>query len=179
MKQNGRGQMNLERGQLLRRAVGMASKMAGRQKTARRTSTAGGHSQRILRPAQASKQTATDGRPRSKQQQLQTMSAACRAGKWGECRDTGNHEGGLRPTYFCPYPTYRLCLSLSLPTPLICKTQFSPKLTFFFVFLFLSLYSHYKFRPLTPSIVLFGYPNLSPNLLPTPTFPSQRGTREG
>ena len=34
----------------------MAGKMAGKQ-TARRTSTAGGHSQRILRPAQASKQT--------------------------------------------------------------------------------------------------------------------------
>ena len=43
----------------------------GRQKwTAGKTqpaeqATAGGHSQRILRPAQASKQTATDGRPRS------------------------------------------------------------------------------------------------------------------
>ena len=44
----------------------------------------------------------------------------------------------------CPYPTYRLCLSLSLPTPLICKTQFSPKLTLFFLllfFLFLPFYS--------------------------------------
>ena len=39
------------------RAVGMAGKVAGRQNTARRAGTAGGHSQRILRPAQASKHT--------------------------------------------------------------------------------------------------------------------------
>ena len=44
----------------------------------------------------------------------------------------------------CPYPTYRLCLSLSLPTPLICKTQFSPKLTSFFF--------RFYFYPLLPTI---------------------------
>ena len=37
--------------------------MAGKQPAEQ--ATAGGHSQQILRPAQASKQTATDGRPRS------------------------------------------------------------------------------------------------------------------
>ena len=31
-------------------------------------------------------------------------------------------------------PTYRLCLSPYLPTPSICKTQFSPNLIFFFFF---------------------------------------------
>ena len=40
------------------RAVGMAGKKWQANKTARRTGTAGGHSQRTLRPAQASK---TDG----------------------------------------------------------------------------------------------------------------------
>ena len=34
----------------------------------------------------------------------------------------------------CLPPTYRLCLSPFIPTPLICKTQFSP--TYFFVLIF-------------------------------------------
>ena len=59
------------------KAVGMAGKTQPAEQA-----TAGRHSQRILRPAQASKQTATDGRPRSKQQ-LQMSSASRRAGKWG------------------------------------------------------------------------------------------------
>ena len=47
-------------------------------------STAGRHSQRILRPAQASKQTATDGRPRSETTAAdQHRPASRRAGKWG------------------------------------------------------------------------------------------------
>ena len=75
-------------------------------------------------------------------------------------------------------PTYRLCLSLYIPTPLICKTQFSPNLFFCFYF-FLSLY----FPTITSSpnplyvIVRLTYPVTS--LLPTPTFPSRRGIREG
>ena len=86
------------------------------------------------------------GRPCSKNKQLPQMMSACRAGKWGECSGTGSHEGGCRPTYTCPYPTYRLCLSLSLPTPLICKPQFSPKLNFFFFF-FYPLLPHYNSSP--------------------------------
>ena len=39
-------------------------------------------------------------------------------------------EGSDLPT--CLPPTYRLCLSLSLPTPLIYKTQFSPDFFFFY-----------------------------------------------
>ena len=50
-----------------------------------------------------------------------------------------------------PYPTYRLCLSLSLPTALIYNTQFSPKLTSFFVIFYFSFYSYSPTinRPLT------------------------------
>jgi len=52
------GQSKLERGQMMKRAVGMAGKgwQAGKQ-SLQNKATAGGHSQRILRPAQASKRT--------------------------------------------------------------------------------------------------------------------------
>ena len=52
----------------------------------------------------------------------------------------------------CLPPTYRLCLSPSIPTPLICKTQFSPNLFFccsYFYFYFPTI-----IRPRTPFIVL-------------------------
>ena len=47
----------------------------------------------------------------------------------------------------CPYPTYRLCLSLSLPTPLICTNPIWPQINFFLLFLFLSLLPHYDSSP--------------------------------
>ena len=105
MKLNGAKQT--ERGQMMRRAVGMAGKMAGRQTKPAEQGTAGEHSRRTLRSAQASQQT--DG-PQlaglaAKQQQLpQMMKSASRAGKWGEYRSAGPQGGGLRPTYH-PYPT--------------------------------------------------------------------------
>ena len=43
----------------------MAGKRWQQAHSPQNKATAGNHSQRILRPAQASKQTATDGRPRS------------------------------------------------------------------------------------------------------------------
>ena len=52
----GKNLKNTERGQNLRRAVGMAGKMAGRQKPAEQA-LQGKHSRRTLRPAQASKRT--------------------------------------------------------------------------------------------------------------------------
>ena len=53
-----RGQSNTERGQMLRRAVGMAwQRRAGTQPAEQ--GTAGRHSRRTLRPAQASKTTAS------------------------------------------------------------------------------------------------------------------------
>ena len=98
----------------------------GRQRvdrhTACRTGTAGKHSRRALRPAQASKQMASSWPASQQKQQLPTKLAClspCSAGRWGECSGAGSQEGGRRPTYR-PDPTYRLCLSLSLPTPLIC-----------------------------------------------------------
>ena len=56
-----------------------------------------------------------------KKQQLPTKLAGlspCSAGKWREYGGAGTQEAGSDlPT--CLPPTYRLCLSLSLPTPLI------------------------------------------------------------
>ncbi len=64
---------------------------------------------------------------------------------------TQQEAGSDLPSYFPP--TYRLCLSLSIPTPLICKTQFSPNL-FFFVFIIFIPHSPTRIRPLTPFIVI-------------------------
>ena len=71
----------------------------------------------------------------------------------------------------CLPPTCRLCLSLSIPTPLICKTQFSPN--FFFSLPYWKSSPNPLYRPCSA--------NLSCHLAynPTPTFPSWRGMREG
>ena len=116
-------QSKLNGGKLLRRAVGMAWQRQAGTQPAEQT-TAGGHSRRTLRPAQASKkQRPADGRPRSK------ATAAHKVG-WPlavQCRLMGGVQWCWQPgrwaqTYLsCLYPTYCLCLSLSLPTPLICK----------------------------------------------------------
>ena len=76
----------------------------------------------------------------------------------------------------CLPPTYRLCLSLSIPTPLICKTQFSPNL--FFCYFYFCFTSHYKSSP-NPLYCLCSANLSCPSLLPTPKFPSRRGIREG
>ena len=152
-KQNLNGARQNERGQTVEKGSGH-----GRQnwpqanKEARRTrqlqaDTAGRLS---VRHRPQNKQPAV-GRSRSKHNSCLMMKSACllpcSAGRWGECSCSGPQEGGLRPTYR-PYPTYRLCLSLSLPTPLICKTQFSPKLTsFFFYYYFYPLLPHYNSSP--------------------------------
>ena len=78
---------------------------------------AGKHSRQTIRPAQAlKKQQLQTIRPvqalqqnNSQQTKLAGLSPRS-AGWWREC---------LSPT--CLPPTYRLCLSLSIPTPLICK----------------------------------------------------------
>ena len=99
------------------------------------------------------------GRPRSENNRCRCCWLAFRrAGKWGECSGTGSHEGGCRPTY-CPYPTYRLCLSLSLPTPLICTNPIWPQIKFFFFFFSIFTFNPYfptMIRPLTLSIVTVG-----------------------
>ena len=125
---NGTGQANeqnggkaTERGQMmLMRAVGMAGK-----KWQQAHSPQNRHCRRT-QPADSPSGTGlnTNGHQMAglaaKQQLPQTMSA-CRAGRWGGGVQLYWQPGRRAQTYLtCPYPTYRLCLSLSLPTPLIC-----------------------------------------------------------
>ena len=139
------GAKQTERGQELRRAVGMAGKMAGRQtkpaEQALQADTASGFSARH-RPQNNERPTV--GRPRSETTAAdQRRPASRRAVQVGGGVQWYWPSGRRAQTYLaCPYPTYRLCLSLSLPTPLICKTQFSPNLTFFVCFYF------YPYSPL-------------------------------
>ena len=94
---------------------------------------AGKHSRQTIRLAQALKETAADdpaGTGLEEQPQMSAGLAAkqaadevgrpspCSAGWWRECGGAGTQEAGSDlPT--CLPPTYRLCLSLSIPTPLI------------------------------------------------------------
>ena len=87
---------------MMRRAVGMAGKdgKAGKQ-SLQNKAIAGKHSQRILRPAQASNKRTAHSWPalQQTQQQLQTTSASCRAVQvGGGSAVAGTHEGGLGPT---------------------------------------------------------------------------------
>ena len=113
--------------------------MAGKEWTgtqpaeqALQANTAGGLSARH-RPQNNSQQLAGLAAKQWPQTKLACLSP-CSAGGWGGSAVVlaARKAGADLPSR--PYPTYRLCLSLSLPTPLICKTQFSPKLTCFFVF---------------------------------------------
>ena len=83
MKQMNGGKQN-EWGKNLMRAVGMAGKV-WQATTARRTGTAGRHSQRTLRPVQASKKQRPQMTGLAANKQPQMTSASRRAGKWGEC----------------------------------------------------------------------------------------------
>ena len=100
--------------------------------------TAGGQSDRHRPRRNNSQQLAGLAAKQQPQTTLAGLSP-CSAGWWRECGGAGHSEGGLRPTLpVCLPPTYRLCLSLSIPTPLICETQFSPNLfsCFYFPFYF-------------------------------------------
>ena len=114
--------------------------------------TAGGHSRQTLRPAQALTTTAS-GWPALQQKNNscgRCWPASCRVVQVGGGSAVvlaARKAGSDLPNR--PNPTYRLCLSLSLPTPLICKTQFSPKLTLFLCFYFYPLLPTIT-RPLTP-----------------------------
>ena len=113
------------------------------------------------------------GRPRSKTTAAddvgQPLAVQCRLVEGVRWCWPLRKAGSDLPT--CLPPTYRFCLSTSLPTPLICKKQFS---TNFFYFT-----SPFKIRPLTPFIVCVRLTYPVTSLLPTPTFPSRRGIREG
>ena len=94
------GKSKMNGGKMLRRAVGMAwQRRAGTQPAEQ--ATAGGHSQRILRPAQASRNNGQQLAGLAAKQWPQMMLAGlspCSAGKWRECNGIGTQEGGLRPT---------------------------------------------------------------------------------
>ena len=96
--------------------------MAGKDGKAGKTqpaeqATAGRHSQRILRPAQASRTNGPQLAGLAAKTQLPTMMADRRAGKWGECSSAGSHEGGCRPTYTVPTPTNAFACHCPYPLP--------------------------------------------------------------
>ena len=141
------GAKQTERGQTMR-AVGMAWQRRAGTQSPQDTAAAGKHSRQTMRPAQALKQ--------NNSQQMAGLAANNSRRCWPASRRAVQVDGGSTvvlatqeagsdlPT--CLPPTYRLCLSLYIPTPLICKTQFSPNLFFFVVFIFILL-SHSKFVP--------------------------------
>ena len=163
----------------MRRAVGMAGKDGTADTKPAEQGTAGRHSRQTLRPAQASKQTAHSWPVVQQKQPLpdDVLPLAMQVSGGSAAVLTARKAGSDLPT---PVPTPPIASACHCPYPLpqFDKTQFGPNLTFFFVFLFLSLLPTIT-RPLTPSIVTVRLTYLSPTLLPTPTFPSQRGTREG
>jgi len=73
-------------------------------------------------------------------------------------------------------PTYGICLSLSIPTPLICKTQFSPNIFFRFYF-----YTYFPTitRPLTPFNILVRPTYLVTEPTPNPYVPFPEGNKGG
>ena len=138
--EQGKQQKQSDRGKLMRWAVDMAKAewQAGKhnpQNKALQANTAG----RLSVRHRPQNQQPAVGRLRSKNT---TAARRCclafrRAGKWmgGSAVVLAARKAGADLPN-CPYPTYRLCLSLSLPTPLICHTQFSPKLTSLFCYFY-------------------------------------------
>ncbi len=55
---------------------------------------------------------------------------------WRECGGVGRSEDGLGPTLRSP-PTYRLCLSLSIPTPISLQQQTTKFRLFFIIIIYL------------------------------------------
>ena len=129
------------------------------------------HSRRTIRPAQASQQN-------NSQQMLAGLSP-CSAGWWRECGGTGHSKGGLGPTYLSPSHLSPLPVTVHTHSLNLYKPNLAPTYFFVFFLLFLSIYFPTINRPLTPYNVLVRLTYLSPSLLPTPTFPSRRGIREG
>ena len=108
------GKANLNGGKNSMRAVGMAGKGWQANTKPAEQGTEGRHSRQILRPAQASKQTATDGRPRSETTAADHVGSPSVQLGGGECSGTGSHEGGCRPTYtVLPHPSP---LPVTVPT---------------------------------------------------------------
>ena len=120
--EQGQSKMNRTGARTLMRAVGMAWQRRAGTQSPQDTAAAGKHSRQMICPAQASmKQQPAVGRPRSKTTAAddvgRPLAVQCRlveGVRW--CWPLGRRA----QTYStCLPPTYRLCLSLSLPTPLI------------------------------------------------------------
>ena len=143
------GQSKMNGGKLMLRAVGMAWQRRAGTQSRQNKAAAGEHSRRTIRPAQALKHSCRRSgpyRPRSKttagRRRWPASRHAVQVGGGSAVVLATRKAGSDLPT--CPPPTYRLCLSLSIPTPLICKIQFSPNLFFWFL---LFILPHYKFVP--------------------------------
>ena len=147
--------------------------------------TAGKHSRRTLRPAQASKTTASSW-PASQQNhsRRQSWPASRRAVQVDggsavvlAARKAGSDLPNLSPSHLSPLPVTVSTHSLNFEQP-----NLAPNI-FFCVFFFLIYFStsQLETRPLTPFNVYVRLSYVSPtaSLLPTPTFPSQRGIGEG
>jgi len=138
-------------GKLLRRAVGMAGKgwtgtQPAEQAHCRRTQPADSPSGTGLK-----KQTATDGRPRSKNNSRRCRPASRRAVQVDggsavvlAARKAGADLPNLSLPHLSPLPVTVPTHSLNLE-----QTQFSPKINFFFVFIFIFFFllPHSKFVP--------------------------------
>ena len=140
--EQGAKQSKIERGQTDDEGSGHGmAKVAGKQSRLNRAA-AGKHSRRTIRPAQALKNSCRRSgryRPRSKTTASRHhRPASRRAVQVGGGSTVVLALERRAQTYpACLPPTYRLCLSPSIPTPLICENQFSPNLFFFVLFLFL------------------------------------------
>ena len=138
-KLNGAGEHDVGNGHGMAKVAGKQSllnKAAAGEQSRQNKAAAGEHSRWTIRPAQASKkQQPAVGRPHSKTTAAddvgRPLAVQCRLVEGVGCCRPLKRRAQTYPA--CLPPTYRLCLSLSIPTPLICKTQFSHN--FFFHFL--------------------------------------------
>ena len=93
---------NEQHGGKMRWAVGMAWQRWQQANTKpAEQATAGGHSRRTLRPAQASRNNSQQMAGLAAKQQPPMKLAGlspCSAGRWRECGGAGHSRGGLRPT---------------------------------------------------------------------------------
>ena len=95
---NGGKQRKTERGQTMRRAVGMAWQRRAGKHSPQDKAAAGEHSRQMICPAQALKHTTANSWPASQQNNSCQMMLAglspCSAGRWRECGGAGTQEAG-------------------------------------------------------------------------------------
>ena len=104
-----KGRGNIERGQTMMRAAGMAWQRWAGKHSLQSKAVAGKHSRQTIRPVQASQQN------NSQQMKLASL-LPCSAGRWRECGGAGHSEGGLGPTK--PSPSQPIAFACLRPYPL-------------------------------------------------------------